>query len=87
MDNWLGLFVDISHLLNNVFPDIYSIGTLRKPSGGAGGELQYPPPYNVEGYIRFHVPKIDALGSARMVSGEALTIRDGDEKRAMTHAD
>lgn len=50
------------------------------PSGGAGRELRHVPPYVVEEYILFHVPKVDAHRFLIMSTREVFTMCASFEK-------
>lgn len=63
------------------------MGTPGMLSVGAGGELQNPLLDSVARYTRLYIPKIDARYFAIIPTGEAFTIRAGDEKWETVRAD
>lgn len=71
MWNWFWLLSDVPDFLDEALIDNALMCTREAPSGGTGSELRYPPPYSVEEYFCLHVPTIDALWFATMLSGQA----------------
>lgn len=57
------------------------MGTYMTAPDGTGGELQYSPPYKVQGHIHLYVSKFDARLFAIRPTGDASDIRAGIEKR------
>lgn len=72
--NWLCLLADVSNLLDNVPTKTALMCSPGTPSCSTEGEREYPPPYNVEQYIRFHVSITEAHLFEISLTGEVSTI-------------